>query len=582
MDQPLVGLSMINAFLQNQRFGSGASKLGVALSGPDDDIHARCPRYTPEGANTTDNEAYGSGNSAAPKTSSSLMSSLTFWPAAASEKKVRGGTRKGRGRRNFSSTPPLQYTDPAPEQRQRQLLEDSSAPPPYTLSIGHATPMNGSVLLHLRLTQTGISYHQQHQALHDEAAAALLSQHFEVRVDPGQRDVHVDVAALVKNKLTTDILIDKLHDGVEYSFTTLWQDAKGDKQLMSRRSVTVKPGCFHPAMIQCCGNGECVAAKDSGAGAYCKCDGGYTGALCSSYAVSKTGVTDSSKLIMDTTATCPAHPLHHAHLVNASIHSKKKVVLEETKEMKYCTATSSGSERASCCVSVGLVLQPRGALSWAAPAKFDVSYKSVVSSALRQDIVGSLQAHGSAMVRVDSTVGSALQSLPGDTVVVNRTATHPANHPAAAHSHAAHTAVKESILSHAIGPSAGDTHAHSVQVTVRLCGQDSEVNTDVQSLLQQLGDSSSALRSGLVSGHLKANHVFVVAHAASTQPLDNRFATDETDNRDGKPSYLWMGAMALVAVSIVLCSKKLCGSAKRNVAEAVATISRDKDATAKI
>lgn len=594
MDQPRIALDMISSFLQNKPFGKVVSKLAVSLSGSEDATISRCPRFPSDDASATSGSSSAGASSAAPSTGlGGIMNSL--WPSssagaggggtASSEKKMRGGPRKGRGRRGFAvSTPQAQVSDSSlGQQRDRQLLEESSSPP-FTLSIGHATPLNGSVLLHLRLTQTGAAYHQ-HQALHEGASNALLSQqHFEIRVDPGQREVLVDVVELARRKFSTDIVIDNLRDGTEYAFSTWWQDGRGNKQLMSKRSVLVKPGCFHPSMIQCCGRGECVPSssggEDHGGGVssgdtYCKCDSGYTGPLCSSYAVSTTGVSNAAKQITDAGVSCPAHTLHHAHILNStSFHGKKKMSLESSSDAtKYCQRSISVGGGGGCCVSVGLLLQPRGSQSWAAPSMFQTKYRDIVSAALQQDIIGIISlgtTGGSTRVSVESSTGAPLQVLPGETAVVNRSS-HSSSSPSSVGHHSVHTHAHHVHPSSKEAVAAADAHSHTVHVSIKLCGLNTEVDAEVRRLLQQLTDSSSALRSGLVSSHLKANYVVVVAHTASSTASSPTTARSigaapgdvDGDTGDEKSSYIWFSFLGLLIVSCAFGVKGIWHASSR-------------------
>lgn len=86
MDQPKVGLNMIQTFLQDRRFGKVQSKLGVALVGPHEDGSSspsiQCPRFLETAPNSSvlTSAAQGSGDT--------LMETLSLWA---------GGGARGKG-----------------------------------------------------------------------------------------------------------------------------------------------------------------------------------------------------------------------------------------------------------------------------------------------------------------------------------------------------------------------------------------------------------------------------------------------------------------------------------------------------
>ena len=92
------------------------------------------------------------------------------------------------------------------------------------------------------------------------------------------------------------ILADDLYGGYDYSFS-VWMIDKHDIMnniKTSRREMTIRVGCYHPSITQCCGRGICTINDGdhnhsdgvrSIIKPYCKCDVGYSGDHCDYYQV---------------------------------------------------------------------------------------------------------------------------------------------------------------------------------------------------------------------------------------------------------------------------------------------------------
>jgi hypothetical protein len=454
----------------------------------------------------------------------------------------------------------------------RRLVGAESAvavvvPPSYIMMIIHATPVNGGVLLHLRLQHATTAAHQQHHLGSTSLSAASSSvasstQHFEVRVEPGQREILVSVAELQRGGWMTDVLVDGLRDGEEYTFTSWWVNVHGAKAQSSRRAVTARPGCFSPLMTQCCGRGECVAgpAPSSTATAsasalstspasstssaqvvtaHCRCDSGYVGLHCTSFEVVHVGENNNAANLVDSHTSCPAHFMPHLALLNktsaasaaastgsgAGTGANSGVSLLTpgvTKEdFEFCPFSSGGDAGTEvCCVSLEVVLQPRGMQSWALYSKFNGKYKEIVQSGFEEDLSHALSAVASKVTYVSVLVTPApMQLLSGDKIVFNRTAL--AQHGAAAAGH-----VPPMLYAH-----------------LRLCGAADAVSGTSEALVVQLSDSTSTLRTGLVTSHLKPSHVVAVAHkdTSAKQPSPGSIGLPKAPQQHGHSSYVFSG-----------------------------------------
>ena len=476
MDQPAVALDMIGTFLQDRRFSTGQAKLGVAFGGPEEDPE-RCPRF----------EGVGNGSDphrVAKKPSTSLISGLGFWRGA------KGGQHMHKIRsdqRSYIKQHRVQKADG------RQLLEEITPPHPpqqpldtYSLVIGHATPMNGSVLLHLRLTHKSIAAHLHWYHKLDVAtlSKALSEKKFEIKVEPGDQRIVVDTYSFLQHhQLVGDVLIKDLRDGVEYSFSTWVSDAAGVKQLSSRRTVQSTVGCFDPAIAQCCGHGQCVPGPpDSSGDAFCRCDTGFFGPTCSSFVThNDKSSTGSSRL--DTSVTCPAHFHHHVHILNSTsmvvpIHPTQLTATD------YCPFSSlhSNAPQRTCFASIQMRLS-QTAKSWAPENNLDAHYKRLATDLLIADISNALL---SAPKSLRENSPSNIQASFGQSRL----------------------SIDDSVV---LGPGIEDDSG-GVCFTVYLQGSFETVHTQISSLLSQLREPSSVLRNGLISGRLDPARTTVIAH----------------------------------------------------------------------
>jgi len=101
MDQPKVGLTLIQTFLQDRRFGKAQSKLGVALTGPQEEGASsltQCPRFLEAAPNSS---ALASSHVATQAGGGdSFINKLSLWaggPGGGGKRKSGGNLRKSRG-----------------------------------------------------------------------------------------------------------------------------------------------------------------------------------------------------------------------------------------------------------------------------------------------------------------------------------------------------------------------------------------------------------------------------------------------------------------------------------------------------
>jgi hypothetical protein len=529
MDQPAIALRMISAFLQNKRFSATTSqaKLGVSLHGPEGETE-RCERNISSAVDTSgSSSSSGSG-------SGGLMSGLSFWPSqrtsTGSGAHLRKTKGKGGSRRNFalasatqspqrllsaetpSTHPPHHHPHGPQSVDHTPVLPHQHHGLAYALVLGHATPLNGSVLLHIRLVHHAAAAHlQQHHHLDASAAAqALAGVQFHVLMEPGHRAVVVDLQALLNNHLAADVTIGGLKDGQEYTFTTQYVDALGAVHPSSKRVVTATPGCFNPTALQCCGNGACVPAA-SGVGGVCRCDVGYTGPGCDH--IAQVGAMVSP--FTDSTVTCPAHFHSHAAIVlkppaplqdvatvgdkpmhapvNAGAHVGATVALPGASgtspngatAVNYCAFSTSGNSAEDCVVSVEvqLRLSTDSNMAWLEPQRFNAHYRSAAATLLRADV----------LVALEST-------LPLQLMGVQVTVTEEGSLTALQSKEVARFGTNADL------PTAADVKTQAFYV--RLQGHAAAVNQQTALLLQALAERTSQLRTqSAIAGHLSPSYV---------------------------------------------------------------------------
>jgi hypothetical protein len=530
MDQPAVALSMIGTFLQNKRYAAVTSqnKLGVALDAPGT-VSERCERTTSTG-----------GVPAAPDSSSGSAASslgLGFWPSSGGVPgKVQHVRRQRVGRRNDHSG--VVYPNPAASAAQggRQLLSDDEglrasgdvdsvarnttarnlqqqATPAFSLVLGHVTPLNGSALAHVKLVHQTHAPHLQHHHHTDHTAVrtALSGYQLAIAVQPGSLIVPVDVATLLAKHLTADVVVAGLHDGSEYSFSTVFIDQQGVTQPASKRVVTATPGCFNPSFVQCCGNGRCVSG---GTQAYCKCDDGYTGAGCDVIAPHPQ-TSAAAPHVLDTAVTCPAH--FHAHL--ALVHTLNttealattretrqpnsrgtdvSTSLNGTQQLTYCGVSLSGSgstahpSAALCRVSIQVQLQlssgGSGGIGWPSQPTVTKHYSSAIAVLLGADISAALArvVSGQDVSDIAHVTSGSVVREPRDSVVLGG--------PGVAAGSVAHE------------------QTGMVRLTVSLLGPAKRVDAVAGQLVEQLQQPTSILRTEGVAGRYLSQDIVVVSH----------------------------------------------------------------------
>jgi hypothetical protein len=588
MDQPAVALSMIGTFLQNKRYAAVTSqnKLGVALDAPGA-ASERCERTTSTG-----------GVPAAPDSSSGSAASslgLGFWPSSGGVPgKVQHVRRQRVGRRNDHSGVMNPNPVATAAQGDRQLLSEDEglrasgdvdsvarnstarslqqqATPTFSLVLGHVTPLNGSALAHVKLVHQTHAPHLQHHHHSDHIAVrtALSGYQLAVAVQPGNLIVPVDEATLLSKHLTADVVVAGLHDGTEYSFSTVFTDQQGVKQAASKRVVTATPGCFNPAFIQCCGNGRCVSG---GTQAYCKCDDGYTGAGCDVIAPHPQA-SAAAPHVLDTAVTCPAHFHAHLALVNAlntsteviptqketrqpnSAGADVRASLNGTQQLEYCGASlgDSGStahpSAALCRVSIQVQLQlpSKGVGSgivWPSQSTVTKHYGTAVAVLFGADISAALArvVSGQDVSDIAHVTSGGVVRQPADSVILGGT-----------------------------GVAAGSV-AHEqtgmVRLTVSLLGPAKRIDAVAGQLVDQLRQPTSILRTAGMTGRYLSHDIVVVSHKdAESQSVEDVLTTTKRQRTRGsvtrhsngpaspkKDSRLWLYVMIAIAVGCgVVC-----------------------------
>jgi hypothetical protein len=530
MDQPAVALSMIGTYLQNKRYAAITSqnKLGVALDAPGT-VSERCERTTSTG-----------GVSAVPGSSGGSPASplgLGFWPSSGGVPgKVQHVRRQRVGRRNDHSAA---VVNPNPvvtaAQGGRHLLGNGinvagnttarrlqqQAIPAFSLVLGHVTPLNGSALAHVKLVHQTHAPHLQHHHHSDHTAVrtALSGYQLAVAVQPGNLVVPVDVATLLAKHLTADVVVAGLHDGTEYSFSTVYIDHQGVTQPASKRVVSATPGCFSPAFIQCCGNGRCVTDQRQ---ATCKCDEGYTGAGCDVIAPHPQAVAAAPHLL-DTAVTCPAHFHAHLALVHA-LNTSTEVVptqketrqpdsagtdvrasLNGTQQLKYCSTSLTGSSTtphpsvALCWVSIQVQLQlsssgSSSGIGWPSQPTVTKHYGTAVAVLLGADISAALArvVSGQDVSDIMHVTSGSVVRQPGDSVVLNA--------PDVAAGSVAHE------------------QTGMVGLTVSLVGPAKRVDAVAGQLVEQVQQPTSILRTEGVAGRYLSQDIVVVSHKDAEGP----------------------------------------------------------------
>lgn len=161
------------------------------------------------------------------------------------------------------------------QSRSRVLVASSSVP---QVSVAHALPLETAVALRLRATASS-----------SETLAQLLC--VQILLEPGNIAVSVpwNKAGAVPRRerdrealsAHLDLVIDQLLPGHDYSFSV--RSCEDSRVQLSRRSVSVRPGCYSPLRSQCCGRGECVAISANSSS--CLCDAGFSGTHCDFYQV---------------------------------------------------------------------------------------------------------------------------------------------------------------------------------------------------------------------------------------------------------------------------------------------------------
>jgi hypothetical protein len=600
MDQPAVALTMIQTFLQNRRFAPATpvSKLTAALAGPDEDPE-RCPRVS-DASGTFNSSIYDTEEGSRTSTSSGVMSGLDFWTGFKKPQQTRK-PRQSR-RNNLKGSPQkrnLEYNRQSEQGDTGRRLEDeiqatsgASSPvishtahnnvhsaaqssAPYALIIGHVVAFNQSARVHVRLVHHGAAAHLQQKHHLDSAAAAqaLQGYEYELRVDPGNRVIPIDLPALLSSHLAGDVTIDALRDGQEYVLST-WVGSREQagqavqKHASSRRTINVTPGCFNPDHVQCCGNGLCVAAPSSSGPSFsgvCQCDTGYVGPSCAEFAPH--GLSHNISTHLEASVTCPAHsfpqdPQFAVHPVlpapgvlpatvdtipivpvaaDPAPASKKPAPANGGKpkiNLNVCPGRSetSGNPHAQCSASLELRLTLRdSANSWLSPARFNAQYQKIAADALLQDILHATASTSSAqgVLRTGQVnAGPCEFSPPAGDVLISDTARVSRNETSAATPLPAAEGLPYCLA--------------------RVTGPASAVTALVTTLLGQMEDSMSPLRSGLISAHLHQTATVVISHDPAAP----------SSQSDGYGRYGWIGAAAVVVVVLFLVRKRR----QRNVA----------------
>lgn len=374
----------------------------------------------------------------------------------------------------------------------------------YSLTIMHVTPLNGSALVHVRLVHSSAAHSQQHMP-HSMLQEGDLDQvQVGIRVGPELRDIHIDAATQFSNRWTTDVLVSNLRDGQEYTLQSWSKGPAGEVAIhRTRRTTSLRPGCFNENMAQCCGNGICITTDDV-AVAHCKCLGSYVGPLCDILGTHPIETFSGALPELDMAVTCPAHFPHHTTPLLANSGGS---VGAERKVLNYCWY--SDTPEASCCTSVEFMVRTNTGAGWTSAERLHVPGSAVLEGALQADVrdaVGGVVTSG-AVVDVHVHFGNARRE-EGDVVVLP----------------------PRSYLRAAPSPTAP---SRDTFLTAQLCGPSHAVRSTIDALVSQAANSSSKLRRGLLTSHIHPKYLAIVAHKSQVHK------PHEVEDEGGGKAGIW-------------------------------------------
>lgn len=479
MDQPAVSLSMIQNFIEGRSFISGLTKIGIIQN---------------------EQSAFEKKSECFCPTKDTISTSIIRNDSI----QILTNRLKIHNRNHLwkKSKPKLLQS---PLEQRRLDEEDETLNFPYHLSITNIIPMEDSVILYLHLQYTDPTYEKFNKLPTD-----LRNYHFDIRIEPGNRVVDVNIKLLEKHKYNLDIVIDGLNKkGIDYSFS-VWIVDNYTKHsfLSSKRSMTTRVGCYNPLITQCCGRGTCVSSVFKSdlkfnQNAHCICDHSYSGDYCDYYQV-EDPIKGISINVSAADTACPANSLILGTHLKASSTSPMDRIHSSAETHKYCQySIETHNDVSNCCVSIEFLLYSKHINSWISGKQFNKLYKMSLSDLIKFDIINALELDDikGNKVSITTKVGSIVPSFD-DKIILNQTFSKSGSR----YEHFSH----REELNNLNNQSPPSLHQHNI--VVLLSGESNTINRVTEELMHQRKNSHSSLLGGIVTSHIKPNHIIIVNH----------------------------------------------------------------------